>query len=386
MAFVLADRVQETSTTTGTGTLTLAGAVTGYASFASIGNGNSCYYTITNGTDWEVGIGTYTAAGTTLSRTTVLASSNAGSLVNFSAGTKNVFVNYPAGKAVYLDTSGNVSALGTIASGTWNGTTIAVANGGTGATSAAAALTNLGAYPASNPSGYTSNTGTVTSVSGTGTVSGLSLSGTVTTTGSLTLSGTLSVAASNFSSQTANTFLAAPNGTAGVPTFRAIVAADVPTLNQNTTGTASNVTGVVAIANGGTGQTTRQNAMDALAGATTSGQYLRGNGTDVVMSAIQAADVPTLNQNTTGNAATATTATTATTANALNTANAYTVAGITSTAGFTATSAAPFHLNATTVSANYTSPANYNLISAGPITINTGVTVTIDTTGTWVIV
>jgi hypothetical protein len=79
-----------------------------------------------------------------------------------------------------------------------------------------------------------------------------------------------------------------------------------PTLNQNTTGTASNVTGTVAIINGGTGETTRQAAMDALAGATTSGQYLRGNGTDVVMSAIQAADVPTLNQNTTGNAATAT--------------------------------------------------------------------------------
>jgi molybdopterin biosynthesis enzyme MoaB len=92
-----------------------------------------------------------------------------------------------------------------------------------------------------------------------------------------------------------------------VPTFRAIVAADVPTLNQNTTGTAANVTGVVAFANGGTGQTTRQDAMDALAGAVTSGQYLRGNGTDVVMSAIQAADVPTLNQNTTGSAATLTT-------------------------------------------------------------------------------
>lgn len=77
------------------------------------------------------------------------------------------------------------------------------------------------------------------------------------------------------------------------------------------TGNATNVTGTVAIANGGTGQTTRQDAMDALAGAVTSGQYLRGNGTDVVMSAIQAADVPTLNQNTTGNAATATNATTA---------------------------------------------------------------------------
>ena len=109
MAFVLADRVQETSTTTGTGTLTLAGAVVGYASFASIGNGNSCYYTITNSIDWEVGIGTYTAAGTTLSRTTVLASSNAGSLVNFPAGTKNVFVTYPAGKSVFQDSAGTVS-------------------------------------------------------------------------------------------------------------------------------------------------------------------------------------------------------------------------------------------------------------------------------------
>ena len=90
------------------------------------------------------------------------------------------------------------------------------------------------------------------------------------------------------------------NGTDVV--MSAIQAADVPTLNQNTTGTASNVTGTVAIANGGTGQTTRQAAIDALAGAVTSGQYLRGNGTDIVMSAIQAADVPTLNQNTTGTA------------------------------------------------------------------------------------
>ena len=89
----------------------------------------------------------------------------------------------------------------------------------------------------------------------------------------------------------------------------AIQAADVPTLNQNTTGnaatatTATNVTGTVAIAQGGTGQTTRQAAMDALAGAVTAGQYLRGDGADVVMSAIQAADVPTLNQSTTGTAA-----------------------------------------------------------------------------------
>jgi len=103
MALVLDDRVQETTTTTGTGTLTLAGAVTGYQSFDAIGNGNTTYYCITDGTNWETGIGTYTASGTTLARTTVLKSSNAGSLVNFSAGSKNVFVTYPAGKAVYTD-------------------------------------------------------------------------------------------------------------------------------------------------------------------------------------------------------------------------------------------------------------------------------------------
>lgn len=112
--------------------------------------------------------------------------------------------------------------------------------------------------------GTSSTTGTVTSVGGTGTVSGLTLSGTVTTTGNLTLGGTLAVTPSNFSSQTANTFLAAPNGLAGTPTFRAIVAADIPTLNQNTTGTASNVTGTVAIANGGTGSTSAAGALTNL--------------------------------------------------------------------------------------------------------------------------
>jgi hypothetical protein len=77
--------------------------VTGYQSFSVVGNGNTTYYTIAGqGTaEWEVGIGTYTSSGTTLARTTVLASSNSGSLVSFSAGTKDVFVTYPAGRSVY---------------------------------------------------------------------------------------------------------------------------------------------------------------------------------------------------------------------------------------------------------------------------------------------
>jgi hypothetical protein len=100
MALVLADRVQETTTTTGTGTVTLAGAVSGFQTFAAVGDGNSTYYTIAGGAEWEVGIGTYTASGTTLSRTTVISSSNSGSLVTFSAGSKNVFVTYPSARSI----------------------------------------------------------------------------------------------------------------------------------------------------------------------------------------------------------------------------------------------------------------------------------------------
>ena len=137
MALVLADRVQETTTTTGTGSVTLAGAVTGYQSFAVIGNGNTTFYTIADqgGANWEVGIGTYSTTGPTLARTTVLASSNAGSLVTFTSGVKTVFVTYPSEKSVNLDASGNVSALGTVASGTWNGTSVSTAYGGTGLSS-----------------------------------------------------------------------------------------------------------------------------------------------------------------------------------------------------------------------------------------------------------
>ena len=105
MALVLADRVKETTTTTGTGTVTLAGAVTGFQSFgAGIGDGNTTYYAISGGAEWEVGVGTYTASGTTLSRTTVLASSNSGSIVTFSAGAKDVFCTYPSSKAIAAGT------------------------------------------------------------------------------------------------------------------------------------------------------------------------------------------------------------------------------------------------------------------------------------------
>lgn len=109
MALVIKDRVKETTTTTGTGTYTLAGAEVGFQSFSAIGNGNTTYYTVTDGGDWEVGIGTYTASGTTLARTTILSSSNSDNAVDWSAGEKFVFVTQPSSKASFLDASGNLS-------------------------------------------------------------------------------------------------------------------------------------------------------------------------------------------------------------------------------------------------------------------------------------
>ena len=144
MALVIKDRVRETTTTTGTGTVSLAGAALGFDSFSVIGDGNTTYYCIANPgtTEWEVGIGTYTLSGTTLARTTVISSSNSNLAVNFSAGTKDVFVTYPAEKSVNLDASGvlTTSTTGTASNVTG---TVAIANGGTGQTSQTAAFDAL---------------------------------------------------------------------------------------------------------------------------------------------------------------------------------------------------------------------------------------------------
>lgn len=167
MALVLADRVKETTASTGTIAITLAGAATGYQTFSSaVGDANTTYYTIADqtGTNWEVGIGTYTSAGNTLSRDTVLSSSNAGSLVTFTAGTKDVFVSYPAERALYsggdigTPASGNLSnctfpTLNQNTTGTAANVTgiVAVANGGTGTTTpslvAGSNVTITGTWP-----------------------------------------------------------------------------------------------------------------------------------------------------------------------------------------------------------------------------------------------
>tara|TARA_B100000214_G_C23913118_1_gene602327 strand:+ start:20 stop:1255 length:1236 start_codon:yes stop_codon:yes gene_type:complete len=112
MALVLNDRVKETTTTTGTGTLTLGGAVTGFETFAAgIGNSNTTYYAVIlpGSAEFEIGLGTLSSDSSTIARTTIISSSNSDSAVNFSAGTKNIFCTIPASKSVFLDASGNVT-------------------------------------------------------------------------------------------------------------------------------------------------------------------------------------------------------------------------------------------------------------------------------------
>ena len=161
MALVLADRIQETTTSPGTGDATLNGAVTGFRTFASVmANADTCYYTIADqgGVNFEVGIGTYATSGNLLQRTTVLSSSAGGTTkANFATGTQSIFITYPAEKSVNLDGTGNVSALGTVSSGTWQGTTIGVLYGGTGTTTS----TGTGSVVLSNsPALVTPNLGT----------------------------------------------------------------------------------------------------------------------------------------------------------------------------------------------------------------------------------
>lgn len=249
MALVLNDRVLETCTSPGTGAVTLLGAANGFQTFLSgVGNGNTCYYCIADqsGANWEVGLGTYASGGNTLTRTTPYAGSSA-TPVNFSGGTQNVFVTYPAEKSVNLDASGNVSALGTITSGIWNGSTLPVGYGGTGVTTSTGSGDNV---LSNSPTLVTPNLGTPSAVNLT---NGTALS---LTTG---VSGVLPTA----------------NGGTNLSSFTSGGAVYATSTSALTTGT-------LPITAGGTGQTTAQAAIDALLPTQTgnNGKYLTTDGTN----------------------------------------------------------------------------------------------------------
>ena len=268
MALVLADRVQETTTTTGTGTLTLLGAATGYQSFAAVGDTNTTYYCIQAQTtgDWEVGIGTYTASGTTLSRDTVLSSSAGGTTkVTLAAGTKNVFVTYPAGRSVYVNgttiTPTNSGILPTSAGGT-----------GSSATAYASLTTNVsGILPGANGgtgNGFTAFSGPTTSLK---TFSLPDATATILTTNALVTAaqGGTGNGFTKFSGPTtAERTFTLPDATSTILTSNAAV-----TVAQGGTGATSATAYAVQC-----GGTTSTGAHQSIASVGTTGQVLTSNG------------------------------------------------------------------------------------------------------------
>ena len=298
MAFVIADRVRESSITTGAGSIALGGAVTGYQTFGSVlTTGDTTYYTIADqgGANWEVGIGTFTSPST-LARTTILSSSNGGSIVTFTAGTKDVFISLPASRTVQSFSAGTTGFTPSAASygaislaGTLNAT-----SGGTGQTS----------YSVGDLL-YASTTTDLSKLSDVA-------------TGNALISG----------------------GVGAAPSYGKI-------------GLTTHVSGTLPVTNGGTGTATAF-TVGSVVFAGASGVYTQDNASFFWDDTNNRLGIGTT-----------------TPGSAIET---------------NAAVAAAFFVNPTTVSANYTVPTNYNAMTAGPITVASGVVVTVGSGSVWTVV
>jgi hypothetical protein len=458
MALVLANRVQESATANTTVSFTLTGAVAGFQTFAVIGDTNTTYYSSTDTAgNWEVGLGTYSTSGPTLTRTTIYASSNGGSAETFS-GTVSVFVTYPSGKSVNLDASGNASALGTVASGTWQGSTIGVAYGGTGVTTSSGAnsvmLRDANQNVAVNRLNQ-SNTNTTAAGGTTALTAASSYIHTLVSTGGQTYTmpdattlttgvafvfnnmatGTLTI--QNYAAGSVGTiptggagavFLTDNSTVGGIWDIHAYLPEGV-TFGTNafnlgssivtggtwqggtiqpayggtglttftgannalfSTGASTLTAGTLPIVAGGTGQTTANTAFNALAPSQggNSGKYLTTDGTDTSWATVSGSGATISNDTSTATdiyplLATATSGS----LSAVNTSNAkllYTP----STGEFKSevvNALGGIFVNSATIDTDYTIATGNNGLSAGPVTISSGITVTVSSGSVWTV-
>ena len=305
MALALYDRVRETTTVLGTNDAVLLGAVTGYQSFAAVGNANTCYYTIadTSG-NWEVGLGTYSTVGPTLARTTVYSSSNSNSKVSFPAGTKDVFLTYIAEKALQYDASGNITITGNVTANNLASSNATITGGSINGTPVGNSSTSTGYFTtltASSDSSFTSTGALLISKGTTGNQPGSPVTGMI-------------------RYNTTNNEFEGYSGSS--PSWKSIGGSAI----SNDTSTASFEYPLFAAATTGTAQTIYTSNANYLykpsTGELQSQAYLAANG---------------------------------------------------------------IICNSQTVAVSYTLPTGYNGISAGPVTVNSGITVTVPSGATWVI-
>lgn len=355
MSFIVKDRVRETSTTSGTGTLTLSGAVLGFQTFATIGDGNTTYYCIVDTVtgDWEVGLGTYTASGTTLSRDTVISNSlGTTAKINFAADIKDVFCTYPAEKAVISDglTSTRIAyanADGQLidsASLTFNGTTLAT----TTADLTNIEVTNIKAKDGTSAASIADSTGKIT-ISTELSVDNLNLSG-----------NTLS------STNTNGNITFTANGT-GYYIYSGTQAVLVPKGNNSTERPGTPVTGML-----------RYN--------TTTDEFEGYSGSSASWKSVGGAAISN-DTSTTSNLYPAFLGATSGTASTVYTSNAKLLykpsTGELQASALVASNG--IIVNSTTVAADYTIASGYNGASVGPMTVNSGVTVTVSSGQIWLV-
>lgn len=383
MALITADRVREFTSTNGTGAFTLTGAAVGYQTFASaIGSGNTCYYAVYNPgvNEWEVGIGT---VGTgVLARTTVLKSSNSDTLVDFSAGTKDVFVTYPAEYAVFQ--GGNFSG------GTLSGTTITGAQVNiTGQGDLRLEDTTGGEYVALQAPGTLASSYTLTMPVDDGTPGqALVTDGSGNLSWSTAASGDVYGPASatdkavvRFDSttgkiiQNSGVIIDNSNNVTGVASFTASADSSFTS------------TGALLISKGTTGEQPGSPAVGMMRYNTSTNQFEGYSGASPAWKSIGGSALSN-DTSTATNLYPVFAASTTGTAENLYTSNAnYLYKPSTGELQAKILAAnTPFIKNTTNVTANYTTEAGYNTMSTGPITVDSGIVVTVTAGTVWTII